>query len=241
MLTTTLTRRRGSIIKTIPLSRSIQMGKKDQLAIGRILKVNHAGEYGAIRIYRAQLWVARRRHPDMVPFLEETLGHEIEHCALFRKAMPKRGAKPCRVLPLWGNGGLLLGLLTALLGRQAIWICTEAVEATVHQHLDDQLHFLQSRDVELHRLISGIQQEELHHLHYASERITSRSWWARLLRAMISMATEAVIWLSTWGDSTRMAKDLAAAKAGRGRETVRNRVLREGSFKCLFSGDECQR
>lgn len=154
------------------------MTEREQLAIGRILKVNHAGEYGAIWIYRAQLWVARRRYPDIVPFLEETLGHEIEHCALFRNAMPERGAKPCWVLALWGNGGLVLGMVTAaLVGRQGIWICTEAVEATVHRHLDDQLFFLQSRDAELPALISGIQLEELHHLHYASERITSQSWW----------------------------------------------------------------
>jgi ubiquinone biosynthesis monooxygenase Coq7 len=191
------------------------MTERDQLTIGRILKVNDAGEYGAIRIYRAQLWVARRRYPDMVPFLEETLGHEIEHCALFRDGMPKRGVKPCRVLALWGNGGLVLGLMTALAGRQGIWICTEAVEATVHRHLDDQLYFVQPRDAELHALISGIQQEELYHLHYASERITSRSWSARLLGVTISIATEAVIWLATWGDSTRMAKDLA----GKGGQT----------------------
>jgi 3-demethoxyubiquinol 3-hydroxylase len=224
--------------------------KRDQLAIGRILKVNHAGEYGAIRIYRAQLWVARRLYPDMVPFLEETLGHEIEHCALFRAAMPKRGAKPCKIMALWGNGGLALGLLTALAGRQSIWICTEAVEATVHQHLGDQLFFLKSRDAELHALISDIQQEELHHLNYASERIISRSLRAWLLRATIATATEAVIWLSTWGDSTRMAKDLAAAKAderdrsnrGGGRnQSLGSGVLRDGSFKCILSGSECQR
>jgi ubiquinone biosynthesis monooxygenase Coq7 len=189
------------------------MSERDQLTVRRILKVNHAGEYGAIRIYRAQLWLARRRYPDMVPFLEETLGHEIEHCALFRDAMPERGAKPCRVLAFWGNGGLILGLTTALLGRQGIWICTEAVEATVHRHLDEQLLFLQSRDAELHSLIAGIQQEELHHLHQATERITSRSLWVRLLRATVSTATEAVIWLSTWGESTRMARDLIVAQS----------------------------
>jgi ubiquinone biosynthesis monooxygenase Coq7 len=184
---------------------------EDQLTIARILKVNHAGEYGAIRIYRAQLWIARRRYPDMVAFLEETLGHEVEHCALFRNAMPKRGAKPCRVMAFWGNGGLVLGFLTGLMGRQGIWICTEAVEATVHRHLEDQMFFLRVRDPELHALIGGIQSEELHHLHYAQERITTRGLRARFLRSFISMATEAVIWLSTWGDSTRMATDLAAA------------------------------
>ena len=185
-----------------------------RLAIARILKVNHAGEYGAIRIYRAQIWVARRLYPDAVAFLEETLGHEINHCAMFRNAMPQRAARPCRAAFLWGNGGLVLGFLTALMGRQGIWICTAAVEGAVHKHLDDQLFFLRDKDPELHALIDAIQVEELHHLNYAEERIVSTSWWARSLSAFIAAATDVVIWLSTWGDSTRMARDLAAARAG---------------------------
>lgn len=55
------------------------IAESEQLTVRRILKVNHAGEYGAIRIYRAQLWLARRLYPDMVAFLEETLSHEIAH------------------------------------------------------------------------------------------------------------------------------------------------------------------
>ena len=186
---------------------------RKRLAIARILKVNHAGEYGAIRIYRAQIWVARRLYPDVVAFLEETLSHEINHCAMFRRAMPERQARPCRATVLWGNGGLILGFLTALMGREGIWICTAAVEGAVHRHLDDQLHFLREKDAELHALISAIQHEELHHLNYAEERIASRSFWTRWLSKFISTATDTVIWLSTWGDSTRMATDLAAAKA----------------------------
>jgi 3-demethoxyubiquinol 3-hydroxylase len=188
---------------------------RDRLAIARILKVNHAGEYGAIRIYRAQIWVARRLYPDVVAFLEETLAHEINHCAMFRSAMPQRRARPCRATVLWGNGGLILGFLTALMGREGIWICTAAVEGAVHKHLDDQLFFLRDKDPELHALIDAIQAEELHHLNYAEERIRSRSLWARSLSAFISAATDTVIWLSTWGDSTRMARDLAAARASK--------------------------
>ena len=188
---------------------------RDRLAIARILKVNHAGEYGAIRIYRAQIWVARRLYPDVVAFLEETLGHEINHCAMFRNAMPTRDARPCRAMVLWGNGGLILGFLTALMGREGIWICTAAVEGAVHKHLDDQLFFLRDKDPELHSLINAIQAEELHHLNYAEERVRSRSLWTRSLSAFISAATDTVIWLSTWGDSTRMARDLAAARASK--------------------------
>src|ERR1700721_2962618 len=105
------------------------MTGRERRTVARILKVNHAGEHGAIRIYRAQLWVARRCCPEVVPFLEEVLGHEIRHHASFSAAMPSRAARPCRVMALWSNGGLVLGFLTALLGRQGIWICTAAVEA----------------------------------------------------------------------------------------------------------------
>src|ERR1700693_743415 len=115
---------------------------REQRTVTRILKVNHAGEFGAIRIYRAQIWIARRLYPDVVAVLEEILGHEINHCSLFLHAMPERRARPCRIMALWGNGGALLGVLTALLGRQGIWICTAAVEAAVHRHLEDQLQFL---------------------------------------------------------------------------------------------------
>ena len=61
---------------------------RNALTIARIVRVNHAGEFGAIRIYGAQIAVARRLYPDCVPMLSEMLGHEIEHCALFRAAMP---------------------------------------------------------------------------------------------------------------------------------------------------------
>lgn len=187
------------------------MDSRERLTIARILKVNHAGEYGAIRIYRAQLWLARRLYPDVVPFLTVTLGHEINHCAMFRSAMPARSARPCRIMALWGNGGFVLGFLTALLGRQGIWICTAAVEAAVHRHLRDQLRFVWNRDPELHALILAIQDEELMHLHHAEERVAD-SGIARTLNSTITMATDAVIWLSTWGDSSRMARELAETK-----------------------------
>ncbi|MGI9406086.1 MAG: demethoxyubiquinone hydroxylase family protein [Hyphomicrobiaceae bacterium] len=185
------------------------MDASDKLTIARILKVNHAGEYGAIRIYRAQLWIARKWYPDVVPFLEETLGHEIDHCTLFRDAMPERHARPCRVMALWGNGGFVLGFLTALLGRQGIWICTAAVEAAVHRHLEDQLYFLRDKDPALHSLIEDIKEEELSHLHHAEERITPERPGTRALNTIVTGATDIAIWLSTWGDSTKMARELA--------------------------------
>ncbi|ESQ78303.1 demethoxyubiquinone hydroxylase family protein [Asticcacaulis sp. YBE204] len=177
--------------------------------IARILKVNHAGEFGAIRIYRAQAFVARRLIPDLLPFLTETLDHEIDHCRKFRAAMPERGARPCYAMNLWGIGGYALGLLTALMGRNAVMVCTKAVEATVHRHLEEQLAFLTSRDEALKALITEIQIQELGHLEYAQMRIRPSRFNAPLER-LIVVATETVIWLSTQGAVTRMIRALRA-------------------------------
>ena len=187
----------------------------EALTIARILRVNHAGEYGAIRIYSAQIGVARRWLPDVVPALAEMLGHEKQHCSKFFAAMPARGSRPCRIMSLWSMGGWLLGFLTALAGRQSIWVCTAAVEAAVHRHLDDQLHFLAGRDADLHAIILSIREEELAHLHHAEAHLGTPGILQKGLRAAISTITDALIWLSTWGDSTRMARDLRlAAQAG---------------------------
>ena len=148
---------------------------REALTVARIVKVNHAGEFGAIRIYSAQIAVAARRYPDIAPALGEMLAHEQKHCAAFFGAMPQRNSRPCRIMSLWSWGGWLLGFLTALMGRQAIWICTAAVEAAVHRHLDDQLHFLQSRDPELRDIVLSIRAEELAHLHHAEERIEGKA------------------------------------------------------------------
>jgi 3-demethoxyubiquinol 3-hydroxylase len=184
---------------------------RDALTIARILKVNHAGEHGAIRIYSAQILIARRLYPDIVPQLREMLSHEIAHRATFAEAMPPRKARPCRIMSLWTLGGSLLGFATALMGRQSIWTTTAAVEAAVHRHLDDQLYFLVSRDPSLYRAIADMREEELSHLRIAEGHLGQDSSFG-VLRAVITRATDALIWLSTWGDSTRMARDLKSSK-----------------------------
>jgi 3-demethoxyubiquinol 3-hydroxylase len=106
---------------------------RDALTIARILKVNHAGEHGTIRIYRSQIGVARWRCPEAVPALEEMLGHEISHRDRFAAAMPSRGARPCRALFLWAVGGRLL----VAIGYALIWISTSGdsarMAADLHQ------------------------------------------------------------------------------------------------------------
>lgn len=180
----------------------------DRTAISRILKVNHAGEYGAIRIYAGQRLISRLLHKELLPFLDEVYRHETEHCRAFRDAMPLRGSRPCRMMWAWGIGGYALGAGTALLGYQAIMVCTAAVESTVHVHLNDQINFLVGKDDALKDLIAEIKKQELEHLSYAEARL--KNWQRyRPLDRFIRVATEIVIWLSTQGDVSRMRRDLA--------------------------------
>lgn len=180
------------------------------VTIRRILKVNHAGESGAVRIYGAQIAVARLLYRDAVPALELMRRDEIDHRRLFREAMPARRTMPCRVMRLWSLGGFVLGFVTALLGRNMIWICTEAVEATVHRHLRQQLAYLERRDPELFALIAAIEEEELAHLRSAEAHQTRRTGWFRAAAfAAIGFVTATMIWLSTWGDPTPMQREVA--------------------------------
>jgi len=188
----------------------IPLAPRDALTVARIVKVNHAGEFGAIRIYSAQLLVSGWFWPDCIPALADMLKHERNHCAIFRAAMPPRQARSCRVMQFWSYGGWLLGFFTACLGRSGIWACTAAVEATVHRHLDDQLHFLKERDHELYRIILSIREEELAHLRHAEAQLPSPGLLLRILRRGIAAATDVLIWLSTWGDSSRIAHELQA-------------------------------
>ena len=175
----------------------------------RILRVNHGGEHGAISIYGVQIIAARLRAPDLLPFLRQALEHEQVHRLRFRQLMPAREAKPCRMMWIWGVGGAVLGLLTGVMGREAILACTEAVETTVHRHLDDQLRWAEARDADMHRVISEIRLEEAAHIDWAVEHRRGRGF--RWLARAIGDATEALIWISTRGDSSRLARELAAA------------------------------
>jgi ubiquinone biosynthesis monooxygenase Coq7 len=179
--------------------------------IRRILRVNHAGEHGAVAIYTSQLARARQAHWDLTPWLEETLAHEERHRARFLAAMPARGAKPCRAMFVWGAGGALLGALTAFASREAILVCTAAVECTVHKHLIEQADFLDRADPELAALVRDILTEEDAHLAFAEERHDPHKLDALALGAIVSAATEVLIFLSTRGDSLKLKRAMVAA------------------------------
>ena len=178
--------------------------QQENLTIKRIIKVNHAGEYGAIRIYKAQIFLARYFYKDLLPHLEDMLSHEIDHCQKFQKLMVCRSQRPCLTMWLWSYGGALLGFCTGLLGRNMVMVCTEAVEDAVHKHMNDQVLFLErAEDDEVLTVIKDIQAEELQHLKFAQDRV-SHNFFTKIVSGIVALATEIVIALSTHGDSLRL-------------------------------------
>ena len=189
------------------------MTKPDEATqlIRRILRVNHAGEHGAVSIYQAQIQRLNGADSELREWLNETLDHERRHRTAFQDAMPPRGAKPCRALVIWKSGGSLLGWFSSAFGRVGVLVCTQAVEETVHRHLLEQISFLDRADPELADIVRDILKEEVDHLVYARDRLPQRSLVLRIARALISLATETLIAISTRGDSFRLRRDLKEA------------------------------
>lgn len=160
----------------------------------RILKVNHAGEFGAISIYTGQILVATLLARELVSELIEFRSHERGHRAIFGAELTRRGQRRCRSYWLCGLGGLVLGLVTGLLGRSAISATTVAVESVVLRHLEQQLVDLHGIDEAAVTAISAIVVEERLHRDQAASHIVETSLWFRLLNPVVSSATEAVIW-----------------------------------------------
>lgn len=186
------------------------MIEKDQV-IRRILRVNHAGEHGAVAIYSAQLAKVPRGEAALRLWLNETLSHERRHRDSFLGAMPSRAAKPCRAMAVWSIGGAVLGGITALLGPTGIMVCTAAVERTVHKHLNDQIVYLTGRDDDLAALIRDIRSEEDGHLAYAEAHHDPGSFFARSLALVVEVSTDLLIWISTRGDSRQLRAVLRSA------------------------------
>jgi ubiquinone biosynthesis monooxygenase Coq7 len=161
----------------------------------RVMKVDHAGEHGAVCIYRAQRWVARWTASDMIAEIDAFLAHERRHRALFGQELARRGARRCRSYALCGLGGLVLGLLTGLAGRTAIAATTRAIETVVLRHMRAQIEALSSADARAAATLRTIIVDEQAH-HDLSDRRLPRAWvLPRLIDPIVASSTELVIWV----------------------------------------------
>jgi ubiquinone biosynthesis monooxygenase Coq7 len=165
--------------------------------IERILRLDHAGEFGAIRIYSAQLLIAGIFYKDIVSQLEEMIAHEKEHYKIFSTLLAARSMSPFRVISFWAISGFIMGIFTAILGRKAIWVCTDAVETTVLDHLEWQLEFLKKHDLEAHAAVLSIITDEEEHQEFGRNHV-SNAFIYKSISFVIKRSTAFAIWISTY-------------------------------------------
>ena len=160
----------------------------------KILKVNHAGEFGAINIYKAQLLIcniAMKRH---IPMLQDFLKDETRHLNLFWTEIQRRNGVKCKSYWLCGIGGYAMGLVSALLGTKGIMACTWAVESVVIAHLHNQLEYLSGKnDAAAFAVVKSILDDEVNHRDTGFNRGGTTNFWYAPFRFMVSTFTEGVI------------------------------------------------
>lgn len=140
-------------------------GASSATRLAEILRVDHAGELGAVHIYRGQRAVLRtaRGQGNLAADLQATEAHEARHLARFDALLTEHQTRPTLLAPLWRVAGFALGAGTALMGDKAVHACTEAVESVIEAHYADQVAELRDRSPDLAAELSVFRDEELAH------------------------------------------------------------------------------
>jgi ubiquinone biosynthesis monooxygenase Coq7 len=133
--------------------------------LGEILRVDHAGELGAVHIYRGQraVFEAARGRGATAAVLTEMEAHEAAHLEAFDKLLVERGVRPTLLAPVWRVAGFALGAATALMGEKAAHACTEAVETVIEGHYAGQIEELAEAEPVLAQDLARFRDDELAH------------------------------------------------------------------------------
>ncbi|MBI1244850.1 MAG: demethoxyubiquinone hydroxylase family protein [Alphaproteobacteria bacterium] len=164
--------------------------------IDRVLRVDHAGEYGAVRIYEGQLAVLGRNGT-----AGQTIAHMAEqerrHLEAFEKMLPARRARPTLLQPVWHAAGFALGAATAMLGEKAAMACTVAVEEVIDAHYREQIAALPDDEAELKSTLEEFRREEVEHRDTAIAHEPHAAPGYELLTSAIKAGSRLAIWLSS--------------------------------------------
>lgn len=163
--------------------------------VARILRVDHAGEYGAVRIYAGQLAVLGDTPAG--PVIRRMAEQERKHLETFDRLLPERRVRPTALAPLWHAAGFALGAATALLGERAAMACTVAVEEVIDEHYAAQAASLGEAEPELKQVIEEFRQDELAHRDEGLAHGATQAPGYEVLTAGIKAASRLAIWLST--------------------------------------------
>ena len=174
------------------------MKKTDKNKIEEFIRVDHAGERGAIKIYEGQLLALNTLIKDdkLKDMIEKMKDHEKEHLDFFNKEIKKRNIKPTKFLPLWDLLGVGLGFGSAIMGKKATMLCTASVEEVIDGHYQNQLNELQSDENILKEKIKKFRDDEIHHKNIAYENGASKEGLYSIFDKIIKTGSKIAINIS---------------------------------------------
>ncbi len=166
--------------------------------IEEFIRVDHAGERGAVKIYEGQLLALNTLVKDdsLKKIIEEMKVHEKEHCEYFEKEIKKRNIKPTKFLPLWDLLGIGLGFGSTLLGKKAAMLCTASVEEVIDKHYQSQINQLDSSENELKKNIIKFREDELNHKDIAYSKGATKNGCYSILDKIIKTGSRIAINIS---------------------------------------------
>ena len=167
-------------------------------SIAEMLRVDHAGEYGAVAIYRGQQAVFSRsaKTRPMAETLAEMEAEEQKHLDAFDELLVEHRVRPTVLTPLWNAMGYGLGVATALMGERAAHACTEAVETVIEQHYAEQAVEAEGTHPQLAETFREFREDELHHRDTAIEGGAQEAPLYGLLSTVIRKGCHAAIAVS---------------------------------------------
>ena len=174
------------------------MKKTNKKKIEEFIRVDHAGERGAIKIYEGQLLALNTfvKDENLKKIIEKMKNHEKEHLDFFNKEIKKRNIKPTKLLPLWDLLGVGLGFGSAIIGKKATMLCTASVEEVIDEHYQNQINELDSDEKVLKEKIKKFRDDELHHRDIAYEQGASKKGFYSILDKIIKTGSKVAINIS---------------------------------------------
>ena len=174
------------------------MKKTDKNKIEEFIRVDHAGERGAIKIYEGQLLALNTLVKDdkLKKKIEEMKNHEKKHLDFFNKEIKKRNIKPTKLLPLWDLLGVGLGFGSAMMGKKATMLCTASVEEVIDGHYQNQLNQINSDEKILKGKIKKFRDDEIHHKNIAYDNGASKEGLYSIFDKIIKTGSKIAINIS---------------------------------------------
>ena len=174
------------------------MKKTNKNKIEEFIRVDHAGERGAIKIYEGQLLALNTivKNEELKKKIEEMQIHEREHCDYFEKEIKRRNIKPTKFLPLWDLLGVGLGFGSTLIGKKAAMLCTASVEEIIDKHYQNQINQLKNDEKELKSKIIKFRDDELHHKDIAYKEGATKEGFYSIMDKIIKTGSKIAIGIS---------------------------------------------